>query len=178
MIAVLLKPSQLYAEVIVSAPAASANIYMQQYQMHNFTVHIFPHPVAINDLGWVSFGNKSYVLDLIGLASEEVRRLRSKGQFNTETLREIVQRKKIVYVMIYREWFCPVPPEWCLVAILKTPRVTAAGDKVNIYLVDPAYRNEMEAALDRWSKVLPLGSRLYRFNCLPDSEWQRLHLGL
>ena len=175
MIIVLLKPSQLYAEIIVSAPAASANIYLQQYQMHNFAVHIFPHPVAINDLGWVSFGNKSYVLDLGGLASEEVRRLHSKGQFNTKTLREIVQRKKIVYVMIYREWFCPVPPEWCLVAILKTPRVTAAGDKVNIYLVDPAYRNEMEAALDRWSKVLPLGTRLYRFNCLPDSEWQRLH---
>jgi len=50
----------------------------------------------------------------------------------------------------------------------------AGEDKVSIYLTNPAYRQQMEAALDEWEKTLPMGAKLYRFNCLSDSAWHAI----
>jgi hypothetical protein len=51
-----------------------------------------------------------------------------------------------------------------------------AGDYlVSIYLINPAYRQQMEAALDEWEKTFAHGrKKLYRFNCLPDSAWHAI----
>ena len=54
---------------LITLPFASNNIYEQQYQMHRFAVNYYDKPIAINDLGYVSYRNNNYVLDLEGLSS-------------------------------------------------------------------------------------------------------------
>ena len=78
----------------VRTPIASRGIYEQQYQMHRFVVDYWKKPVAVNDLGWVSYRNPNYVLDIWGLGSEEVRKLRASGNMNSFTLSSLVDKKR------------------------------------------------------------------------------------
>ncbi|MDX1696293.1 MAG: hypothetical protein R3208_21185, partial [Ketobacteraceae bacterium] len=55
-----------YVVNLVTVPIASNNIYQQQYQMHRFAVEYYNKPLAVNDLGYVSYNNDNYVLDLWG----------------------------------------------------------------------------------------------------------------
>jgi len=165
---------EIYVPTISLTPSASTTIYVQQYQMHRFATGFFPYPVALNDLGWMSYGNKAYILDLAGLASDTIRVIRQRGTWTPESIRDLALQKGIVYAMIYRSWMPSIPSEWCLVGVLKTFSTVAGDDKVSIYLINPAYRQQMEAALDKWEKTLPMGAKLYRFNCLPDSAWHAI----
>ena len=54
----------------------SRAIHLQQYQMQRFAKEFLDRNVAVNDLGWVVWGNDNYVLDLYGLANHEARHLR------------------------------------------------------------------------------------------------------
>ena len=49
--------AQPYLEGLFTLPRASNNIFGQQYQMHRFVTGFWQKPVAVNDLGWVSFHN-------------------------------------------------------------------------------------------------------------------------
>jgi hypothetical protein len=166
--------SEIHVPTISLTPSASTTIYVQQYQMHRFATEFFPYPVALNDLGWMSYGNKAYILDLGGLASDTIRVIHQRGTWTPEFIRDLALQKGIVYAMIYRSWMPSLPSEWCLVGVLKTFNTVAGNDKVSIYLINPAYRQQMEAALDEWEKTLPMGAKLYRFNCLPDSAWHAI----
>jgi hypothetical protein len=166
--------SEIYVPTISLTPSASTTIYVQQYQMHRFATEFFPYPVALNDLGWMSYGNKAYILDLAGLASDTIRVIRQRGAWTPEFIRDLALQKGIVYAMIYRSWMPSIPSEWCLVGVLKTFSTVAGDYLVSIYLINPAYRQQMEAALDKWEKTLPIGARLYRFNCPPDSAWHAI----
>jgi hypothetical protein len=137
------------------------NIYEQQYQMHRFAVEFFPQNVAVNDIGWVSYRNGRYVLDLWGLGSEEARQgARSNGR-TTAFLRDITERNAVVYAMIYDSLFPgSTPPEWCRIAELETSQVSAASGTVTFYLIDPSKEAEMARALQRFSSSLPTGARL------------------
>jgi len=46
-----------YICALFTLPVASNNIYEQQYQMHRFVVDYYKRPVAVNDLGYVSYKN-------------------------------------------------------------------------------------------------------------------------
>ena len=79
-------------------------IAREQYWMHVFEEQFYRGPVAVNDLGWVSFDHDPavYVLDLGGLASAEVARAPHK---DAAFLREVTQRHAVRLAMIYRAWF-------------------------------------------------------------------------
>jgi hypothetical protein len=154
-----------YGLTAVRSPAASANIYQQQYQMHRFAQNYYPAPVAVNDLGWVAYGNRNYVLDLWGLGSEEARQLTAAGGWTKAKLSEITRRHSIEYAMIYDSWFEEVPDEWCLGAKLITSRVTAASDTVSFYLIDTANTESFEQALFAFRDTLPKGARLEFGTC-------------
>ncbi|AXQ95947.1 hypothetical protein LV780_19440 (plasmid) [Cereibacter azotoformans] len=148
-------------------PAASRNIFEQQYQMHRFTTEFFPRTVAVNALGWVAYRNDGHVLDLWGLGSEEVRRAtRSAGGLTPELIAELADRKGAVYAMIYDRWFKGrVPPSWCRMAVLRTSLVTAGSDEVSFYLIDPAEAPAMAGALARFAPTLPAGASLEVIPC-------------
>jgi hypothetical protein len=110
-VAVLLAVAILVAPYLRSeflTPLASRGIYEQQFQMHRFVADFYREPVAVNDLGWVSYQNGAFVLDLTGLGSELVRRLRTAQAFGAAKRAEITAHYDIGLVTVYESWFFSV----------------------------------------------------------------------
>lgn len=150
-----------YLEPTLSTPAAARGIYEQQYQMHRFVTEFWPGPVAVNDLGWVSYRNDEVVLDLFGLGSEKVRRLRSAGHLGAAEIDQLARRDHVGLSMIYDRWFCgSLPGTWRRVAVLHTTQVVSASTDVSFYATDPADTAGLTRALKRFSPTLPRGSSL------------------
>ena len=145
-----------YVRAAYETPTASRGIYEQHYQMHRFATDFFPRTVAVNDLGWVSYRNDMFVLDLGGLGSEQVRRLRAENQFDAEVIERLVQDQGVDYAMIYAEWFSGiVPKSWCLVAILKSQKVSAAYGEVLFYATHDGSLKELQNAVASFRPSLP-----------------------
>lgn len=161
VICLLLLISKPYAKTTLLSPSASQNIYQQQYQMHRFVVDYWKQPVAVNDLGWVSFNNSNYVLDLWGLGSEEIRRIKLAGQVSAKSLDAVVTRRSVKLMMIYDEWFIGLIPEgWRQVARLRTSQVTAGSGVVAFYITSSANKSEIIDLLQAFRATLPKGASL------------------
>jgi hypothetical protein len=145
-------------------PAAAHNIYEQQFQMHRFARDFYRAPVAVNDLGYVAFRNPHYVLDLVGLGSDEVRRARTGRQFDAKWMEDAVRRHGIGVVMIYDDWFPTRPASWKPIARLKlgSRRVTPAFATVTFYGTPMAPESAISNALDLFAAKLPAGVVLER----------------
>ncbi len=169
-----------YVRATLLTPRAADEIYLQQYQMHRFAVDFWRKPVAVNDLGWVSYGNPNYVLDMVGLGSEAARVARTKARsgnrpadlnplFATATddvawMDRLVRQHRVDCAMIYTSWFPTQPTDWIRVATLELDRKTvAAFDRtVTIFATTPAALPELEDALKRFAPTLPSGVTLTR----------------
>ncbi|ACF14173.1 putative membrane protein of unknown function [Chloroherpeton thalassium ATCC 35110] len=143
---------------LVKIQVSSNEIYQQQYQMHRFAAEYYKKPVAVNDLGYVSYQNKNYVLDLNGLASLEALHFRSSGA-PCEWMNELAVKKNVRFAMIYDSWFKEHPKNWIKVAELDLGRITiaAAGPKVAFYALDKETAVEVKGCLLDYKKALPDG---------------------
>lgn len=146
----------------LKTPVASLAIFEQQYQMHRFAVDFYQAPVAVNDLGWVSYRNPNYVLDLVGLGSESTRLLLMNGQATPGWVGRLVATHRVGLAMIYDSWFAAqIPEHWRRVAVLKSAhRVNAPFNSVSFYAtssesIDPALQ-----ALKAFQAVTPAGTTL------------------
>lgn len=143
-------------------PLAASNIYQQQYQMHRFVTDFHRGPVAVNDLGWVSYRNPGYVLDLWGLGSEEARRQRAADPTSAWMAR-MVSARGVRLAMVYADWFSGgVPDNWVLVATLRLghERVSSARAAVEFYATVPAAADELRGELHAFASTLPDGIAL------------------
>jgi hypothetical protein len=137
-------------------PDAAGNIYDQQFQMHRFVTEFYRGPVAVNDIGWVSFENPNYVLDLWGLACAPARQARLAGG-GPEWMNDLARRHGVGLAMIYTKWFPEVPAGWTKVATLSTggKLYTAAENQVAFFAtsrqVDPLLLAELRA----FARTLP-----------------------
>lgn len=155
-----------YGRTLYRTPAGARNIHEQQFQMHRFATEFFPHPVAANDLGWVSYRNDGPVLDLYGLGSEEVRRLKSEGRYDADAIRRLVAAKDVRYAMLYPQWFKDIlPPEWCMVALLRTDKVATAFADVAFYAITPEDNQPLREAITQFRPTLPARVRLEEYDC-------------
>ena len=134
--------------------------------MHRFATDFFPHPVAVNDLGWVSYKNDMHVLDLWGLGSEKVRKMRVGGGLSKGNVAQLADEAGSIFAMVYDEWFAgKIPADWCRIAVLTTPIVTADNADVAFYLIRSDYGAKMQSALAEFATALPKISQLKRFEC-------------
>lgn len=70
----------------------SQNIYDQALPIALFLTHAYPKvPVAVNDIGLVSYHRQGPMLDLFGLGSSEVVRAWNKGAFDSEAIDALVR---------------------------------------------------------------------------------------
>lgn len=143
-------------------PVASLGIYEQHYQMHRFATDFYRRPVGVNDLGWVSYRNPHYVLDLWGLGSEEARTLRANAAAEPAWLGRLVAEHGVGLVMIYDQWFPgQIPRSWRKLATLAaTYRMTAAFDTVSVYVTGDDEAPAALTALHAFAAQLPSGTRL------------------
>ncbi len=123
--------------VAASSPQAARNVERQQHQLHRFVAECWRKPVAVNDLGWVSFQNDAYVLDLWGLGSERARKARQAAE--PGWMDALVKDGGVDVAMIYADWFPDLPPGWTLVGMIvdEERRVTPYTNAVQFYVTRP-----------------------------------------
>jgi hypothetical protein len=150
-----------YTRLAVATPAAANNVYLQQYQMHRFVSQYFRGPIAANDIGWVSYRNPDYVLDLWGLGSEEARKARLSGEKGW--MERLVDKHRIPLVMIFPSWFeGQIPASWQEVAELKIHRklVSVILPSVSFFATPYADRAALQNELEAFGHTLPDGASL------------------
>jgi len=149
-----------YAQATLFVPAAAANIYSQQEQMRRLALEFYPRPVAVNDIGLVSWGNPNYVLDLWGLGSEAARKLRAAHSLTPAAMARLADDHGVELVMIYDHLFEGAPASWRPIADLVNAETIVTSPDVAIYLTP---KGDLTAALDalaRLGATLPHGTRI------------------
>ena len=147
---------------LLTTPLAASNIYHQQYQMHRLVTEYYKKPVAVNDLGWTTYKNSDYVLDMWGLGSSEARVLR-KTSDNSLWMEDLAAKAGIEMIMVYNNkvWFPEVPESWIKIAELgiSGPKITS-WFAVSIYARSPDAARDVMQVLNSFSNTLPSGTQL------------------
>ncbi|MDF2766153.1 MAG: putative rane protein of unknown function [Rhodospirillales bacterium] len=147
---------------LATVPLAADNIASQQREMRRFATEFWGGPVAVNDLGWVSYRNDAYVLDLWGLGYEEARRRRISGERGWAE--ELLRRRDVALMMVYDGWLGrEVPPGWVPMGrlVLTRKRMSPAEAEVGFY-ARPDRAQELADAVRRFAAGLPEGAT-FRF---------------
>lgn len=146
-------------------PFAANNIYEQQYQMHRFATEYYKKPVAVNDIGYVSFRNENYVLDLYGLSSfESYKSWNSQSGF--EWMDSLALKHNVNLIMIYEGWFKEIPKNWRKVAELhlgNSRQITVSDNVVSFFIRDEKFAGEVHDQLSRFRETLPGKTNLILF---------------
>jgi hypothetical protein len=148
-----------YLYVLVTIPVASNNIYDQHYQMHRFAVDYYKKPIAVNDLGYVSYRNDNYVLDYSGLASMEVLSIcRRKGK-DFRWMDRLAVAHGVQFAMIYEHRFGQIPDNWIKVGDLLLSRrlITPAEKVVAFYAMNNTAFQETKSMIKDFQASLPPG---------------------
>lgn len=145
-----------YIQSLFTLPIASNNIYEQHYQMHRFVVNYYQQPVAVNDLGYVSYQNDHYVLDLWGLGSLRAYQAR-KQQQDSAWMQDLVQENDVDLAIIYDESFQYIPDEWVKIGELHLGKkqITPAYDDVSFFSTTPQAYSSILEKLQPFIKELP-----------------------
>ena len=150
--ALLLSP---YLLTTFEAPTDARSIRLQQREMHRFAAEVLRAPVAVNDLGWVSWRNNHAVLDLWGLASEPARRAR-QSQGAGPWMDELARRSGVRAVMIYDGWFGGrTPASWVRLGELRARVRLSVNPRVAFYALDAQSAPAVRAAVAAWATGLP-----------------------
>jgi len=160
--AALLLVGARYVNSTAQVPAAANNVFEQQLQMHRFVDGFYRGPVAVNDLGLVSYRNPYPVLDLGGLGSEKAR-LMMAHHATAADYRTFVAANGVHLVMVYKEWFPgQIPDGWTRVGTLAlSHRMISAGEnEVQFYATDPGTASRVNKELLAFRPSLPSGVRL------------------
>ena len=137
---------------LVTVSAARA-ISDQHGQLHRFVTDHLRAPVALNDLGWMSYRNPERVIDLAGLGSERARLAAASG--DPEWISRIVEPAHVPAAVIYDTWFGEaIPDSWVRVGTVETAKVTAAEPVVTIYATAPQHVRTVRAALAEFADAV------------------------
>jgi hypothetical protein len=150
-----------YLRGAMDVPFACLDVYRQQYQVARFVRDYYKQDVAVNDLGLSTYMSPSgaYVLDLIGLASDEAR---ATGPRNPAALETMVARRKIGLVIAYPQYF-KIPESWKLVGLLGEPRgetVTSAFNTIAFFVTPDGNAAQVHEELEQFAPTLPGGDTI------------------
>jgi len=116
------------------------NIYEQQYQMGLFVKQYYnKHTIAANDIGAISYLAEVQMIDLWGLANNEVTIARKGGYWNSEFLQSLVTKNNASIAIVYESWFDKaLTGNWKKVGTWEVSYSFMLGDtKVTFYAIDP-----------------------------------------
>lgn len=147
----------VYCVATLLTPDTCWAVSHEQKQMQRFSHDLYRKNIAVNDLGWVSYdsGDRFYILDLAGLASNEASHQRNK---DAAWLHGIVQRHNVGLAMIYSYWFTSIPADWKVMAVLQ--RYGEGRNKVTFYATQLGDQDQIRADLKAFAATLPDGTWL------------------
>jgi hypothetical protein len=174
LVALAPRPLALYPVAAVALGMASAyaanfwsvgqwaprGIHLQQGQMAVFQSERWPHAVAVNDIGRLSWRNESVVLDLWGLADREALDLRL-GDGASGWAGPLASRAGADLAMVYPSHLgAAIPADWTPLGdlVLVIRRGFLGGDRVTFYATRPEAEAPLKAALAEWQGSLPPGA--------------------
>lgn len=142
------------------AVTATRNIYEQQIQMARFLDrHYDGRPVALNDIGAVSYFADVALLDVYGLASLEVARLKLDRAFDSGALHRLVRERDVEIAIVYDAWLAPyggAPRDWTKVAEWGIRNNVVCGDdRVSFYGVTPEAGARLRERLEAFAAEMP-----------------------
>jgi hypothetical protein len=146
-----------YIYTTLKTPLGSNNIFEQHYQMHRFATEYYDGAIAVTDLGWASFRNDHYVLDLWGLAMRRAAEARLSG--DESYMDDLAREYDIGLAMLYGAWYPNLPERWKAVAEMRLGKrmLTPAADAVTFYVLDPAVEPRIRDQLRAFGRTLPQG---------------------
>jgi len=169
MIITLILICSPYIRSTIDLPVASNNIYEQQYQMHRFVTEYYNDVVAVHDIGYVSYLNNNYVVDLAGLASIEVVNYRKTPE-NKNWVSELMKKHEAKLTMVYDDWFAELmPDQWHKVGVLHTSKykVTTARLQVSFYVADCDVYQDVYPLITSFADTLPQGVKFIMNEKIP-----------
>ena len=145
----------------LTTPLGSRNIADQQKQMAIIARDYLDEPVAVNDLGFVSYYARRYILDLGGLASYEALQARANPATDA-WVADLMGRHHVEQAMVYDNLYPRRPANWIRVATLHLPLpwVTVGDDKVAFYSTSPEAAARLRQALANYRKSSPQGAMM------------------
>ena len=148
-----------YVYALLTTPLASRNIHEQHGQMHRLVTDHYQRPIAANDIGYVSFRNDAYVLDIAGMGSQEVLRARRDG--TPGWLDALSEEHDVRLAVVYAHRMPDDAAGWVELGELHLGgrRITAAHEVVAVYLREGEDPREVLMLLKEWEKELPAGVR-------------------
>lgn len=150
-----------YARRSIATPAASVDVYDQQYQLQRYVTKFYRGPVAIDHIGWITYRNPYYVLDLYGVGSEDAHRA-MHGDPPVEWMNRLARQHDIGLAIVYPNLNPNLPREWQPVAqmTLTGRNHTAAGPTVVFMAVRDSDRAKIARSLMRFEPTMPRGVAL------------------
>lgn len=155
----LLVLAGLRLPLLLDTPVATYDVYEDQYQVARFLDAEYPGaPVAVNDIGYVSWEHEGTVLDLYGLASHDLLRARKEGRYTPELLAEHLRARGVEVLVVYDEIFGGVVPaeweaagRWCFTG----RHVVLSADCITFYAPAGARAAELADRLAAYAPDLP-----------------------
>ena len=158
----LVTPTLLFPTL--TTPEAALGIYSKQVQLHRLAVDFLHGPVAVNNLGAVSYQSPYRVVDLWGLGSNRALKLRHSGR--QDWMATAVPVGSVKAVMIYPSWFTgQIPANWPLVGCLRHDMLSSAGPNVAIYATAPKDAESLHRAMAAWAPSIPSGAHVLFTGC-------------
>jgi hypothetical protein len=143
-------------------PKASQNIYQQQYQMGLFLQRYYDgKTVAANDVGAICFLADIHLVDLVGLASADIYRLKELHEFDTDRVLRLCDARHVNIVVAYAVWLefeglSGYQREWKQVGAWKIDdNVVCGSNIVSFYAVHEAEKQRLSKSLQSFSMTLP-----------------------
>jgi hypothetical protein len=144
-------------------PRNARAIYEQQYQTARFLATFYPgQVVGLNDIGAPDFYADIRCVDLLGLASSDVARLRRNGQFTRQSVADLAQQRGIRIAALYPGLFAGlIPDTWIPVSTLMVKdlpgKVQLGERRVTLYATNGAEASELIQHLQQFRSQLPSG---------------------
>jgi hypothetical protein len=145
-------------------PGAVGNVFEQQYQMGLFFQAAYPDvPIAVNDIGAVSWLSTSPIVDVYGLATQEVADMKRHGEWNAEALESLATQRGVKAAAVYERVLAPlIPQSWILIGEWQIRNnVAVSEDTVGFYAPSSADVPRLQGALEAFAPRLP-ASVVYR----------------
>jgi hypothetical protein len=157
-------------------PRDARAIYEQQYQTARFLATFYPgQVVGLNDIGAPDFYADIRCVDLLGLASSDVARLRRNGRFAREAVAQIATQRGIRVAALYPGLFAgQIPDSWIPVSTLLVgdlPGKVQLGErKVTFYATNQTEAAELAQQIQRFRPQLPSGVQVTDPNAPESTE--------
>lgn len=144
---------------IRATPGAACNIFEQQMQFAQFLQRFYPgDSVALNDIGTTCYLTDLRILDLYGLGSNAVARLRIDGGFDRDAIERLAREKGVALAIVYDSWFADtgLPKSWTKVGEWEIQgNVICASPVISFYGVDAGSTARLRRNLEAFAPQLP-----------------------